>query len=322
MTTEASPSHLSIGEVLNSLRDEFPDITISKIRFLESQGLIDPERTPSGYRKFYDTDISRLRWILYQQKEHFLPLRVIKERLEAEPGDAVPGDAVPGDAVPGDAVPGDAEADDLAPTPEATPGAPMESEPRSNGADPTDPDVADGGDSDVTVMPFRRPETPALPIDDVGSEEGEGEGDGDAGDRPVTSTARMGASGGMSLTRAELAKMAGLDARQVAELESYGLLAPTAHTDEDVLFDEEALAVARAAAGFARHGIEARHLRMYKHLAQREADLFQQVLLPYVRQRNPQARAKAQTDLAELAKLGRALRSALLVSAVREALSD
>ncbi len=75
-------SHLSIGEVLNILREEFPDVTISKIRFLESQGLIDPERTPSGYRKFYESDVSRLRWILHQQKENFLPLKVIKERLD------------------------------------------------------------------------------------------------------------------------------------------------------------------------------------------------------------------------------------------------
>ena len=61
-------SHLSIGEVLSLLQDEFPDVTISKIRFLESQGLLDPERTPSGYRKFYEADIERLRWILRQQR--------------------------------------------------------------------------------------------------------------------------------------------------------------------------------------------------------------------------------------------------------------
>src|SRR4026209_240928 len=79
----ASDAHLSIGEVLAQLRDEFPDVTISKIRFLESQGLIDPERTPSGYRKFYAPDLERLRWILFQQREHFLALRVIKERLDA-----------------------------------------------------------------------------------------------------------------------------------------------------------------------------------------------------------------------------------------------
>src|SRR6478736_1537242 len=82
--------HLSIGEVLSLLQEEFPDITISKIRFLESQGLLDPERTPSGYRKFYEPDIARLRWILRQQKEHFLPLRVIKERLDNVPAGSEP----------------------------------------------------------------------------------------------------------------------------------------------------------------------------------------------------------------------------------------
>jgi len=77
----ATRPYKSIGEVLSELKDEFPDVTISKIRFLESQGLLDPERTPSGYRKFYDNDVARLRWILRQQREHFLPLKVIKGRL-------------------------------------------------------------------------------------------------------------------------------------------------------------------------------------------------------------------------------------------------
>ncbi|HVC24219.1 MAG TPA: MerR family transcriptional regulator, partial [Acidimicrobiales bacterium] len=76
-------SYLSIREVLDLLVAEFPDVTISKIRFLESRGLIHPERTPSGYRKFYDDDVERLRWILDQQRENFLPLKVIKRRLEA-----------------------------------------------------------------------------------------------------------------------------------------------------------------------------------------------------------------------------------------------
>src|SRR3954467_5682310 len=73
---------VSIGDVLDQLRPEFSDITISKIRFLESQGLIDPERTASGYRKFSPTDIERLRFILREQREHFLPLKVIKDRLD------------------------------------------------------------------------------------------------------------------------------------------------------------------------------------------------------------------------------------------------
>ena len=84
MTTRSTAErpYLSIGEVLGLLLEEFPDITISKIRFLESQGLIVPERTPSGYRKFYDDDVERLRFILREQRENFLPLRVIKDRLD------------------------------------------------------------------------------------------------------------------------------------------------------------------------------------------------------------------------------------------------
>jgi DNA-binding transcriptional MerR regulator len=73
---------MSIGEVLEALRGDFEDVSISKIRFLESEGLISPERTESGYRKFYDSDLQRLRHILTLQRNHFMPLKVIKERLE------------------------------------------------------------------------------------------------------------------------------------------------------------------------------------------------------------------------------------------------
>ncbi len=75
--------HLSIGDALDRLKGEFPDITISKIRFFEGQGLIGPERTPSGYRKFTSIDIQRLRWVLQQQQEAYLPLKVLRERMAA-----------------------------------------------------------------------------------------------------------------------------------------------------------------------------------------------------------------------------------------------
>src|SRR3954464_15062807 len=74
-------NYQSIGEVLVNVKTEFPDITISKIRFLESEGLITPERTPSGYRKFYIEDVERLKSILRLQRDEYLPLKVIKERL-------------------------------------------------------------------------------------------------------------------------------------------------------------------------------------------------------------------------------------------------
>jgi DNA-binding transcriptional MerR regulator len=73
---------VSIGELLKSLNDEFPDLTISKIRFLETEGLLEPERTPSGYRKYSRADEQKLRFILRLQKERYLPLKVIKEKLK------------------------------------------------------------------------------------------------------------------------------------------------------------------------------------------------------------------------------------------------
>lgn len=73
---------ISIGEVLTLLKREFPDITISKIRFLESEGLITPERTPSGYRRFAERDVEQLRAVLTLQRDQYLPLKVIREHLE------------------------------------------------------------------------------------------------------------------------------------------------------------------------------------------------------------------------------------------------
>ncbi|MFE9454977.1 MerR family transcriptional regulator [Streptomyces sp. NPDC006739] len=82
---------MSIGTVLNVLREEFPEVTISKIRFLESEGLIEPQRTPSGYRKFSVGDVARLGHVLRMQRDHYLPLKVIRDHLDAmERGEAAP----------------------------------------------------------------------------------------------------------------------------------------------------------------------------------------------------------------------------------------
>ncbi|MCC9711848.1 MerR family transcriptional regulator [Streptomyces sp. MNU76] len=82
-TAAADSGLVSIGTVLNALREEFPEVTISKIRFLESEGLIEPQRTPSGYRKFSAEDVERLGHVLRMQRDHYLPLKVIREHLEA-----------------------------------------------------------------------------------------------------------------------------------------------------------------------------------------------------------------------------------------------
>ncbi|MEZ5262158.1 MAG: MerR family DNA-binding transcriptional regulator [Acidimicrobiales bacterium] len=145
--------HLSIGEVLSLLQAEFPDVTISKIRFLESQGLIDPERTPSGYRKFYDADVARLRWILVQQRDHFLPLKVIKDRLEGGAVELPFDPPLPGDAPPEAGVDG-----------VASPSGPAASGTGADG-DPAGRKVApgDGGDGPARPPPSALPGRPSAP---------------------------------------------------------------------------------------------------------------------------------------------------------------
>jgi DNA-binding transcriptional MerR regulator len=97
-TASSGAKPVSIGTVLNVLREEFPEVTISKIRFLEAEGLVEPKRTPSGYRKFTPADVDRLASVLRMQRDHYLPLKVIREHLDAlERGEQVqlPAPAAP-----------------------------------------------------------------------------------------------------------------------------------------------------------------------------------------------------------------------------------
>ena len=100
--SEPGGSPLSIGSVLDALRADFPEITISKIRFLESEGLIRPARTAAGYRQFSHSDVARLRFVLSAQRDHYLPLKVIRAKLDEfdrDPSGSAP--ALPGDGAPG-----------------------------------------------------------------------------------------------------------------------------------------------------------------------------------------------------------------------------
>jgi DNA-binding transcriptional MerR regulator len=117
MSAQPARPYLGIGEVLAKLRGEFPDISVSKIRFLESAGLIAPARAPSGYRKFGVDDVERLRYILTVQRDQYLPLRVIKERLPdpAGPVPAPPAPATPDNGIrpPGPVLAGGQAAQDV-----------------------------------------------------------------------------------------------------------------------------------------------------------------------------------------------------------------
>lgn len=286
--SDATRGHLSIGEVLSLLQDEFPDITISKIRFLESQGLIDPERTPSGYRKFYESDIARLRWILVQQRENFLPLKVIKERIERGELD--------------EELSTDGDADHSAADHSAS--GRGESAPRPSpelGLDPAAPS--------------------ATPDDDGDRGDDRGRGAARAAREAVRTAPLDPGTASMALSREELADAAGITPAEVADLERFGLLSGRT-IGPTVLYDESALGVARLAAGFLRHGVEGRHLRMYKVAAEREASFFQQVVMPLLKQRNPAARQQAVETLGELAEMGEGLRAAMLHHALRDYLGS
>lgn len=292
----AARPHLSIGEVLGLLQDEFPDVTISKIRFLESQGLLDPERTPSGYRKFYDDDIERLRWILAQQRDNFLPLRVIKQRLASATSIADLQNGSGAGAGAGSETPATVEASQAAHV--AQPAAPG-----------TDPHAAAEGPSKTPVADRN---ALAEALDRRAAERAAG-GTGSAG----SAVSAPAADADLTMTRAELAASAGLAERDVDALESYGLVSGRP-LGRDVVYDGEALTIARLAAAFLGQGLEVRHLRMFKVAAEREAGVFEQLVSPLVRQRNPESRRRAVARLDDLARLGHDLRDALLRQALRE----
>ncbi len=231
----AARNYQSIGEVLVSLKAEFPDITISKIRFLESEGLIAPERTPSGYRKFHEPDVGRLRSILKAQRDEYLPLKVIRERLDrqlAEEAGEVP------------------------------------------------PEVAEGeGAEDLAAPPS-----------------------------------------GLQMSIEEMSSATGVDPDQIKALESYGLVC--SHGPEAAsYYDGDDYMVLSIVKDLFRYGVEARHLRMYQHFAEREASFFESIIMPMLRQRNPDARRTAVSTLTDLAKVSRKLKQALLRINLKEYLS-
>lgn len=427
----SSRTYLSIGDVLTLLREEFPDVTISKIRFLESQGLVNPERSPSGYRKFFDHDVERLRWVLRQQREHFLPLKVIRDRLAdgdlddesfagtaegaedtidngktSEPARAaaagVAGAAGPSlgaaGGTPGragersdtdqgsdkedkgndamarilaDASRRAARLPDVAPVgpsgqdtlaaehsaaagSEAArtmdegagrdvveagqgPGAPARSRrvgasavrapahDRASGTGVAPP--AAGSAGGATTLSEGRTHRGA----DSGTRQGgtarpdAGTGTGAGGSRApnTTGTPSRAVQGlptsvvtGASLTAEELCSASGLSAEELAELEGFGLVeaVPVAGLRT---YDENALTVANLAASFRAFGIEPRHLRLYRIAMDREMGLIEQVVIPLLRQRNPESRQRAVEAAEQLAALGQSMRASLVHVALR-----
>ncbi len=309
-------NYLSIGDVLALLRSEFPDITISKIRFLESRGLLVPERTPSGYRKFYDHDVDRLRWILRQQREHFLPLKVIKGRLEGADGSSQP-ESLFDEAEPPPA--GPEEATELATRLSAN-GSVHPSIGFAARQEPGRVATMEHGDEAERELAAVRPIATAgeshagdAAPEPAGPPAGRAPEPEEAPEPVAPASAGPVASEllGASLTAAELAGAAGLSVAEVEQLESYGLIEGRKVAGVHC-YGAETVEVAKLAAGFAAHGIEARHLRIFLHAAERQAGLYSQSVMPLLRQRNPEARARAVSNLREMAALGSAIQSAFV----------
>lgn len=229
MTAAGRPQRggLSIGAVLAQLRPEFPDVTISKIRFLESEGLVRPARTASGYRQFTSVDVERLRFVLAAQRDHYLPLKVIKQQLDA--AEEPPRRALA-----------------------AVEGVP-------------------------TVEHFEHPPT----------------------------TPR--------LTREELLAQSGISKTMLADLEQYGIVRPGAAG----FYDSESVLVAKTVRAMAEFGVEPRHLRAFRASADREVGLLEQIVTPLYRQRDPEARGRAEEVLRELAVLSVTLHTLLVKAGLR-----
>ena len=235
-------SYQSIGEVLVAVKTEFPDITISKIRFLEAEGLIEPERTPSGYRKFYVDDVERLRSILRMQRDEYLPLKVIKERLLQQDADG------------------------------------------------------EGAEADE--------EGSAAPAETEGETAEEG-----LADAPT----------GLQMSIEEMSAATGVERDRIKELESFNIVCSHG-PDGARYYDGDDYILLSIVKDFFRHGIEPRHLTMYKHFADRESRFFEDLVAPRLRQKNPDARRVASETLADLSVTSRKFKQALLRTNLRDEL--
>lgn len=252
----SNKNYFSIGEVLGLLLEEFPDVTISKIRFLESQGLIEPERTASGYRKFSDTEIERLRFILREQRERYLPLKVIRNRLDGDTSDGA-----------------ERPYDDSSPR-----GIRNVSSPAGHPAASKTIARAPAATSRATVK--KRDDT-------------------------------------SSVTRSELLTELLVSPILLRDLTASGLVKPRLVGDVE-LYSASDRDIVGVASKFIDLGIDVRHLKGWKHSAEREIALFEQRIVPLLRQRNPAAREQALALLNELIDLGQQLRSALIAAASRQ----
>ncbi|MFL6112257.1 MAG: MerR family transcriptional regulator, partial [Catenulispora sp.] len=225
---------LTIGEVIGRLAADFPDLTVSKIRYLESGGLISPGRTPAGYRRFSEEDVEKLRWVLAAQRDQYLPLKVIRQHLAAEgPRGAARDAAGIVAALTSGADPG-ADPDDGEPHgPSAARGDHATGAKRA-----PSPALPAAATLKPPLAPVPQPRSRAVTVAD-----------------PEFYESTRADVGELHLGREGLARTAGVSGSFVAELVSFGLLPPAESYGGDAVF------IVRAASALTEFGLEARHLR-------------------------------------------------------------
>lgn len=231
----APRDYLTIGEVVEKLKPQHPDLTISKVRFLEEEGLISPDRTTGGYRIFHPADVQRLELVLRLQKEHFMPLAVIREKLDDLDKGKLP--------------------------PELKPAIEQ---------------------AEAIPLPLEEAET--VPLERV----------------PDT---------------------LGLPTAFVRELAEYGVVRLVQGERGEELAGPD-VAVAHTCWDLRKFGIEPRHMRMYETFAEREAAFYQQILLPAMRHRTPEARQKLVETLGELMRKTAELKEHMVRRAVSRLFED
>lgn len=224
--------YLSIGAVVETLRKEFKDLSISKVRYLEDKGLIEPKRTAGGYRRFSPGDVEQLRLVLRLQKERYLPLRVIREKVKH-----------------------------------------------------------------ISAGRIKSDELISAPKEEIRLEK-------KLRDR------------GRTYTPEEASDATGLSTKEINELESYGLI-KTDSSDKGQIYDSGSVKVMRLVKDLSKHGIQARHLRMYQSFAERESTLLEQIVAPVLMQKSSDAQEKAIRSLNELSALAKQLRETLLINNLR-----
>ena len=281
---------LSIGSVLDALREDFPEITISKIRFLESEGLISPARTPSGYRQFSHADVRRLRFVLCAQRDHYLPLKVIRAKLDEFDRDPTPDGPVL-----------TASAEPVSPA-EALGGT----TPGTGG--PGGPGGGDGPRGGFDARPVRPRGLTA-----VGPAGGPADDDPE---RAVPADAGAGPDDVEGVDRETVLAEDGVDEALLTSLEHHGILRP----DVTGRYEPEAPVIARTAASLAALGVEPRLLRGLRAGADREVGLLTQLVTPVARGRAPEAARRARELSGELAGLSGRLHALLVGAGLRHGL--